>query len=135
MHIEPYLYFNGRCEEAIEFYRHAVGAKVVALTRFKDAPGTPAPVGAAEKIMHADFRIGDSVILASDGSCSGATAFQGFALSLSVAKDAQAEQLFAALSEGGQVEIPMMSTPFASRFGTTADRFGVRWTITGRGMA
>jgi PhnB protein len=132
MRVEPYLYFNGRCEEAIEFYRRAVGAKVVALTRFKDSPGTPTPAGAAEKIMHADFRIGDSTLLASDGSCSGATAFQGFSLSLTAAQEAEAEQLFAALSAGGQVEIPLISTPFAARFGTTVDRFGVRWTITAR---
>src|SRR2546429_3175829 len=122
MRIQPYLYFNGRCEEAVEFYRKAVGAEVVALSRFKDNPGTPTPEGAANKIMHADLRIGGASMLASDGQCSGSTDFRGFSLSLTAEKDDAAERLFSALSDGGRIQVPLMSTPFASRFGMVADR-------------
>jgi PhnB protein len=129
MRVEPYLYFNGRCEEAVEFYRRAIGARVAALTRYRDAAGSQAPSGSEDKVMHADLRIGDTTVLASDGQCHGATNFQGFSLSLTAAKDADADRLFAALSDGGSVQLPLMSTPFASRFGMVADRFGVLWTI------
>lgn len=129
MRVEPYLYFNGRCEEAVEFYRRAVGAEVVALTRYKDNPGAQAPAGAGEQVMHAALRIGETTVLASDGQCHGATNFQGFSLSLTANKDAEADRLFSALSDGGAVQVPLMSTPFASRFGMVADRFGVLWTI------
>jgi PhnB protein len=129
MRVLPYLYFNGHCEEAVEFYRQAVGAEVVTLTRFKDHPGTPTPEGACDKIMHADLRIGGESILASDGQCSGSTDFRGFSLSLATDTDGAAECLFGALSDGGHVQVPLMSTPFASRFGMVADRYGVLWTI------
>jgi PhnB protein len=135
MRVEPYLYFNGRCEEAVEFYRRAVGAQVVALTRYKDNPGAQTPAGAEEKVMHANLRIGDTTVLASDGQCHGATNFQGFSLSLTATKDADADRLFGALSEGGAVQVPLMSTPFASRFGMVADRFGVLWTISAHAPA
>lgn len=129
MRVEPYLYFNGRCEEAAEFYRRAIGAEVTALTRFKDNPDAPAPAGAEEKVMHVNLRIGDTTVLASDGQCHGMPDFHGFSLSLTAAKDAEANRLFAALSDGGRVQLQLMSTPFASRFGMVADRFGVLWTI------
>jgi PhnB protein len=129
MRVEPYLYFNGRCEEAADFYRRAIGAEVTALTRFKDNPGAPAPAGAEGKIMHANLRIGDTTVLASDGQCQGSTNFQGFSLSLTAANNSEAELQFAALSDGGRVQLPLTATPFASRFGMVADRFGVLWTI------
>jgi PhnB protein len=129
MRIEPYLYFNGRCEEAFSFYRAAIGAEVIALMRFKDIPGAHAPKGAEEKVSHGNVRIGDSTVLASDGECHGSTNFQGFSLSLTATKDSEAERQFAALSDGGRVQLPMMTTPFASRFGMVTDRFGVLWTI------
>jgi PhnB protein len=129
MRVQPYLYFNGRCEEAVEFYRKTVGAEVVALSRFKDHPGTPTPEGTGDKIMHAELRIGGGSILASDGQCSGATDFKGFSLSLTTDTDGVAERLFGALSADGRVQVPLMSTPFASRFGMVADRYGVLWTI------
>jgi len=128
MRVEPYLYFDGRCEEAVAFYQRAIAAELISLTRFKDIPGVPAPAGAEEKVMHANLRIGDTTMLASDGQCHGA--FHGFSLSLTAAKDAEANRLFAALSDGGHVKLPLMSTPFASRFGMVADRFGVLWTIS-----
>lgn len=130
MRVEPYLYFDGRCEEAIDFYRDAAGAEILALVRFKDNPGTPAPAGAGEKVMHASLRFGETIVLASDGQCHGTPSFKGFSLSLALAGDAEAERVFAALAVGGIVQVPLMSTPFASRFGMAADRFGVLWTVT-----
>jgi PhnB protein len=129
MRVEPYLYFNGRCEEAVEFYRDAIGAEVTQLTRFKDVPDARGPAGSEDKVLHASLRIGDTTVMASDGDSREAPDFRGFSLSLTVAKDAEANRLFDALSEGGRVQVPLMSTPFASRFGMVADRFGVLWTI------
>ena len=128
MQIQPYLFYNGRCEEAINFYRAAVGAEVTMLMRFKDSP-EPTSHGAAEKVMHASLRIGDTTVLVSDGQCSGQLSFQGFALSLTVADDAEAERLFAALGDGGQVRTPLTKTFFSPKFGMVTDRFGVLWMI------
>jgi PhnB protein len=130
MQVEPYLYFDGRCEEAVEFYRRAAGAHVTALVRFKDAPGSDAPPGAENKVMHASVRMGTSTVLASDGQCRGKPNFQGFSLALTAASSSEAERLFAALADGGRVQVPLTSTPFAARFGMAADRFGVIWTVT-----
>jgi PhnB protein len=126
----PYLFFNGRCEEAIEFYRRALGAEVTSLSRFKDSPDSAMCAGASpDKVMHASFRIGDAMVLASDGRCEGQPSFQGFSLSLNVSDLAKAEKLFAALSEGGQVQMPLTKTFFSPGFGMVADRFGVSWMI------
>jgi PhnB protein len=133
MQIQPYLFFDGSCEEAIEFYRRTLGAQVTMLMRFKDSPEPPqpgmCPPGAEDKIMHASLRIGDTTVLASDGRCSGKPSFQGISLSLTVADDAEAERLFAALADGGQVQMPLAKTFFSSRFGMVADRFGVTWMV------
>jgi PhnB protein len=129
MRVEPYLFFDGRCDEAIEFYSRAIGAKVSALVRFKDSPATPAPPGARDKVMHASLRIGNSTVLASDGQARGAPSFAGFSLSLTAPNDEVAERAFARLSEGGRVQVPLAPTAFASRFGMVTDRFGVLWTI------
>jgi PhnB protein len=130
MQLQPYLFFDGRCEEAIEFYRSKLGAEVDMLMRFKDSPepqqSTP---GTDNKIMHANLRIGDTTVFASDGRCLGQPSFQGFALSLTPADDAEANRLFAALSDGGQVQMPLGKTFFASSFGMVADRFGVSWMV------
>ena len=130
MPVTPYLFFNGRCEEAVEFYRKAIGAAVESLTRFKDSPdpGMCAP-GAGDKVMHACFRIGETTVMASDGRCEGRPSFQGFALSLTAPNEAEAERLFAALADGGQVQMPLTKTFFSPRFGMVADRFGVSWMI------
>ncbi len=130
MQIQPYLFFEGRCEEAIEFYRSALGAEVTMLMRYKDNPdpGT-GPPHAGEKVMHASLRIGETTILVSDGHCQGRPSFQGFSLSLTVPDDAEAERRFAALADGGQVQRPMAKTFFSSRFGMVTDRFGVLWII------
>jgi PhnB protein len=133
MQVQPYLFFDGRCEEAIEFYRKALGAEVAMLMRFKDSPEPPAPGScppdAGDKVMHASIRIGDTTVMASDGRCLGRPSFQGFSLSLTVADDAEAERRFAALADGGQVQMPLAKTFFSSRFGMVADRFGVSWMI------
>ena len=133
MHVQPYLFFDGRCEEAVEFYRKAVGAKVEMMMRFKDSP-EPAqpgmvPPGAENKVMHMQFRVGDTVVLASDGECSGKAKFQGFALAVTVPNTAEADRVFAGLSAGGQVQMPLTKTFFSPRFGMLADRFGVSWMI------
>ena len=128
--IQPYLFFDGRCDEALEFYRRALGAEVTTVARFKDSPEpTMCPPGAGEKVMHASFRIGETTVLASDGRCTGQPSFQGFALSLTVATEAEAERLFASVADGGQVQMPLTKTFFSPRFGMAADRFGVSWMI------
>ncbi len=128
MQIQPYLFFNGRCEEAIDFYRAAVGAEVTMLMRYRDCP-EPTSHGAPEKVMHASLRIGDATLLVSDGQSSGQVSFQGFALSLTVASDAEAERSLAALGDGGQVRMPLAKTFFSSKFGMVSDRFGVLWMV------
>jgi PhnB protein len=133
MQIHPYLNFNGRCEEALEYYRRALGAEVMNLSRFKDSPEPHQPgmipPGAENKVMHASLRIGDSVLMASDGHCQGGPSFQGITLSLTVANEAEAEKRFAALADGGQVQMPLTQTFFSRRFGMVADRFGVSWMV------
>ncbi|MFL6624442.1 MAG: VOC family protein [Sulfurifustaceae bacterium] len=133
MQIQPYLFFDGRAEEAIEFYRKALGAEVNMLMRFKESP-EPAkpgmlPPGSENKVMHASLRIGDTTVMASDGQCSGRTNFQGFALSLDARDEKDAERLFTALASGGQVQQPLTKTFFSPRFGMVTDRFGVMWMI------
>ena len=132
MQVQPYLFFDGRCEEAVEFYRSALGAEVVMVMRFKDSPDPPPPgmvPPGPEKVMHAALRVGDAMVLASDGRCSGQPSFQGFALSLTAANEAEANRLFASLAEGGQVHMPLAKTFFSPRFGMVADRFGVSWMV------
>jgi PhnB protein len=131
MPVQPYLHFDGRCEEAIDFYRDKLGAEVTMLMRFKDAP-EPAkmvPPGSENKVMHAHLRIGGADVLASDGRCQGNPQFQGFSLSLTAASNDEAEKMFAALSDGGVVQMPLSTTFFSPRFGMVADRFGVSWMV------
>src|SRR5262245_29248972 len=128
--VQPYLFFDGHCEEALEFYGQALGAEVETLMHFKDSPEPGACPGASpDKVMHASFRIGETTIMASDGRCEGKLNFQGFALSLSVPNEAEADRRFAALAKGGQVQMPLTKTFFSRRFGMVADRFGVAWMI------
>jgi PhnB protein len=130
MNVEPYLYFNGRCEEALEFYKKVLGAQVHALMRFKENPQPEYnPPGAENKVMHACFQIGTSTLMASDGMCSGHAKFEGISLTLNATNVAEAERLFAALGEGGKVQMPMAETFFSPRFGMVADKFGVSWMV------
>jgi len=133
MLVQPYLFLDGRCEEAIEFYRKALGAEVETLMRFKDSPEPPqpgmVPPGSENKVMHSCLRIGDTRVMASDGRCLGKPNFQGFSLSLTVPSAAEADRVFAALGDGGQVQMPLNKTFFSPRFGMVADRFGVSWMV------
>jgi PhnB protein len=130
MQVQPYLFFDGRCEEAAEFYRRALGAEVTMLMRFKESPEPAmAPPNAGEKVMHMSLRIGDTTVLASDGQCGGRPSFQGFSLSLTVPNETEAERMFTSLADGGQVQMPLTKTFFSPRFGMVADRFGVSWMI------
>ena len=130
MQVQPYLFFDGRCEEALEFYKRVLGAKVEMLARFKEAPDQGmVQAGSENKVMHATVKIGDSTIMASDGRCAGKPSFEGFSLSVDAASDADAKRIFTALAEGGQVRMPMDKTFFASSFGMCADKFGVGWMV------
>ena len=130
MKVQPYLFFNGRCEEAAEFYKKALGAEVTALMRFKESPEpSMTPPGSAEKIMHMSMRIGESTVLASDGMCAGEVNFQGVSMALLASSDSEAKRWFDALSDGGQVQMALTKTFFSSSFGMVADKFGVAWMI------
>jgi PhnB protein len=134
MQVQPYLFFEGRCEEAIDFYRQALGATVVMQMPFKDSPvPTSQPPETGDKVMHACLRIGETEVFMSDGRCGGAPAFQGFSLSLAVTDDAEAARVFNALSAGGTVTMPLGKTFFASSFGMVNDRFGVGWMVMVQG--
>jgi PhnB protein len=130
MQIQPYLFFEGRCEEALQFYGKAIGAKVTALMRYKESPDqNMIPPGGGEKVMHGAFDIDGATVLVSDGHSSGAPNFKGFGLSMMPPSAADAEKKFAALSEGGQVQVPLTKTFFSPCFGMVTDRFGVLWLI------
>jgi PhnB protein len=130
MNVEPYLFFEGRTEEALDFYQRKLGAKVEAVMRYKDNPEPQYnPPNSANKVMHALFRIGDTKVMASDGNCAGKPSFQGFALTINAANPAEAKQRFDALAEGGQVQMPLNETFFAKSFGMVADRFGMSWMV------
>jgi PhnB protein len=137
MRIQPYLFFDGRCEEALAFYKQALDAEIVTMMRFKDAPvpvdsacdGPPGPPPAADKVMHAAFRVGKAEILASDGMAQGKPEFKGISLALLTPDIATADRYFAALADGGQVQMPQDKTFFSPRFGMVADRFGISWMI------
>jgi PhnB protein len=129
--VQAYLFFEGRCEEAIEFYKRALGAEVGMLMRFKDCPEPPpglAP-GSENKVMHAHVTIGDSGVLMSDGHCSGKPGFAGFSLSITLPTEAEIDRKFKALAEGGKVTMPLSKTFFAARFGMLEDKFGVGWMM------
>jgi len=124
----PYLFFGGTCAEAVEFYRDTLNAEVRALVRFHDMPGASAD--ASDRVMHAELAVGESTVFASDGQGQGPSGGAGYALSLIAADDEQAERLFEALAADGRVDVPLMTTPFASRFGMATDRFGTPWMVT-----
>ena len=129
--VQPYLFFGGRCEEALEFYRTALDAEVMMLSRFTDAPDPAmAQPGMEEKVMHVSFRIGETILMASDGRCEGEPRFDGISLSITVPDEAAADRAFNALAEGGKVEMPLTKTFWAPKFGMLEDRFGVGWMIS-----
>jgi PhnB protein len=129
--VQPYLFFNGRCEEALEFYRTALGAEILMLSRFKEAPdpGMAQP-GMEDKVMHASFRVGETMLMASDGSCESDGKFEGFSLSITVPDEAEADRVFNALADSGNVTMPLQKTFWAPKFGMLEDRFGVGWMVS-----
>ena len=133
MQVQSYLFFDGRCDEALEFYKRAIGAEVTMLMRFKESPDAGKPGGCAptdaNKVMHASFRVGESTLMASDGRCTGQPKFEGFSLSISAANEAEADKLFNALSPGGKVVMPLAKTFYSPRFGMVVDQFGVMWMV------
>ena len=130
--VQPYLMFDGNCEEALQFYQTTLGARLEMLMRYKENPDKPAPgtipPGSDDKVMHAALYIGKSLVMASD-DCFGHPKFSGFSLSLTVDSEAEADRVFNALAEGGKVQMPLGKTFFAKRFGMVADRFGVSWMV------
>jgi PhnB protein len=135
--VQPYLFFDGRCEEALDFYKKAIGAQVEMMMRWKDNPDqsmcTPQN---ANKVMHASIKVGEASVLASDGRCEGKPEFKGFALTIAAKSEAEADKLFRALADGGQVQMPLTKTFFSPKFGMCADKFGVGWMVlVGSGAA
>ncbi len=134
MNVQPYLFFEGRCEEALSFYTKALGTKVEMLMRNREAPEPPPPgmlpPGSENKVMHAQFPVGDTTVMASDGRCSGTPKFDGFSLSVACADEADARRKFDAMAEGGQVVMPLGKTFWSPCFGMLKDKFGVNWMIT-----
>jgi PhnB protein len=135
--VQPYLFFEGRCEEAVEYYRKALDAKVEMLMRYNESPEKPMPGHQVpgDKVMHASFRIGETQVLASDGFASGKPKFEGMSLALTARDDAHAQRVFGALADGGSVTQPLMKTFFASSFGMVSDKFGVHWMVIAGGQS
>ena len=130
--VQPYLFFGGRCEEALDFYRTALGAQVEMVMRFNESP-EPVPPGMLQpgfenKIMHSAFRIGATTVMASDG-CDDKSSFSGFSLTLSVPTEADADRAFAALADGGKITMPLTKTFWSPRYGMLTDRFGISWMV------
>ncbi len=130
--VQSYLFFDGKCEEALEFYKKSLGAEVNMLMRYQDSPEPPPPGCGpvdARKVMHAQFRIGETVLMASDGRATGNPKFEGFAQALTVKTEADADKAFNALAKGGKVEQPLSKTFFSAKFGMVVDQFGVFWMV------
>jgi len=132
--VQPYLFFNGACEQALEFYKKALGAEVLLTMRYNESPepippGRLAP-GFENKIMHTSFRVGQTVVMASDGCAAEKPTFEGFSLSMAVATAAEVDSLFNALADGGKVEMPPTKTFWSPRFAMVTDRFGIGWMIS-----
>jgi PhnB protein len=129
MQTQVYLFFDGRCDEALDFYKKNLGAEVEMLMRFKEAPAGSCAPGNEEKVMHACFKLGDWRVMASDGHAKGQPEFKGFSLSLSLESEAEADRVFNALGQDGKVEMPLTKTFFSPKFGMLQDKFGVGWMI------
>ncbi|MBO2978434.1 VOC family protein [Burkholderia pseudomallei] len=135
MQVQPYLFFGGRCDEALKFYGNALGARVNFLARYRDAPPNPerpTPPEMADKVMHANFQIGDSVLMCSDGGCASGRqqAHDGYSLSLDPKTVEDGKRMFdALLADGGAVTMPFEKTFWALGFGMLRDKFGVHWMI------
>ena len=127
--LQPYLFFGGRCDEALTFYRQALGAQIETLMRFKDAPEQCGQPVNPERVMHASVRVGGATFMVSDGCDDDGQSFEGFSLSLAVPDETEAKRVFSALSDQGEVGMPLGKTFFAPCFGMVTDRFGVSWMV------
>lgn len=131
--VQPYIFFNGHCEEAVEFYKKAVGAEVMMMMRYKESPEPPppgmVPPGFENKIMHTSFRVGETVVMASDGCSTDKPSFESFRLSISVSTVDEVDRIFNALAAGGQIHMPVNKTFWSPRFGMVADKFGLGWMV------
>lgn len=131
--IEPYLFLNGRADEAIAFYQDALGAELAMRMSFGDSPEKspmPLPPGWDQKVMHAALKVGDMLLMLSDGGCADATKFEGFRLSLACDGEAAARKAFDKLAAGGEVQMPLTKTFWSPLFGMLTDKFGVGWMVT-----
>lgn len=136
--ISPYLFFAGRCEEALNFYREAIGAQTEMVMRYSESP-EPIPPGRLQpgfenKIMHASFRVGEALVMASDG-CNDEGSFDGFQLALTVPSEAAAQLAFNALAHGGTITMPLVKTFWSPSFGMLTDKFNVGWMVMVQGSA
>lgn len=132
MLVQPYLFFEGRCEEALEFYKKTLGATVEMKMHYSESPEpTPQgmPAGFEKKVMHSSFKVGETTLMASDGMCSGQPSFKGASLSLTVPTEAEAKRVYTALADGGQPQMPLTKTFYSPAFGMVADKFGVSWMV------
>ena len=131
MQVQCYLFFKGNCEQAVAFYVQALGARVEHLSRFRDSPEPlpdgMVPAGWDDKVMHVSLKIGDSVVMACDSPEGGS--FRGVQLSVNLRDMAQAQAVFDALADGGQVTMPLGKTFWSEGFGMLSDRFGVPWMV------
>ena len=135
MQVQSYLFFNGNCEEAVNFYKQALGARVDMLMRYKEAPEPPppgmVPPNWDDKVMHTSFWVGESMVMASDGCESGGgPPFKGFSLSITAKDEAEAKKVFNALSAGGKVTMPLDKTFWSPCFGMLTDRWGIGWMVS-----
>ena len=137
--VQVYLFFNGNCEKAVDFYKKTLGAEVEMMMRYKESPEPPKPgflpPGFENKIMHCSFRVGETLVMASDGCSTDKVDFNGFSLSVSVVNEAEAEKVFKALADGGKVTMPMAKTFWSPRFVMLEDKFGVGWMVSVPGHA
>jgi len=129
MHITPYLSFAGNCEEAFTFYESALDGKITFLMRNREAPPAMSSPDRAEKIMHATFTFAGGVLMGSDTPPAHYVPPAGTWVSVSLSNPDQAETIFAALSPGGRITLPIQQTFWARRFGMVTDRFGTPWMI------
>jgi PhnB protein len=134
MNVQPYLFFEGRAEEALNFYTKALGTKVDMLMRNREAPEQPPPgmlpPGSENKVMHASFHVGDTEVMLSDGRCSGKPQFSGFSLAIAARDEATVRRYFNALAEGGSVTMPLGKTFWSPCFGMLTDKFGLGWMVS-----
>ncbi len=130
MELSPYLMFDGRCEAAFRFYEQCLGAKVIMMMTYDEAPaGADIAPNTSKKVMHARLAVGDRVLMGSDAPADRFRPMQGFSITLSIAEPAEAERVFDALAKNGKINMPMAETFWAKRFGMVVDQFGTPWMV------